>query len=114
MPLRRRVHDGTDLSATPQTVFTFGTNLTEGGGILLALTMTNTGISNQTKVTLTLVPFGVTSAQQHTLFDSYILPGDTFVLRGPWFAESGAFISAQHDGASDVMVKVTAIEEYLQ
>jgi len=112
MPWRRRVHLGTELDNTEQTLLTFGDNLTEGGAVLKCVTISNRSSSTR-RVTLWFVPFSSVASESNTFYEEYVPPNSTEIIEGPWHGDSGSFIKAAADAAnSDVGVRLTAAEEF--
>ena len=115
MPLRRRVHEGTELTSTATTLLTFSDNLVEGGAVLAQATIANRSGSRR-RVTIHFVVSGGSPAESNCIFEEYVPPNRTVTCPGgPWWMNSGAFVSAICDAVDpDVAVRITAFEEYLQ
>lgn len=113
MAIRRRVHDGTELSNALQTLLTFSDNLVEGGAVVVAGTISNLDAARR-QVKVYLVPSGSAAADANCIYNEYVPPGRTVSMPGgPWWGNSGAFVQAISDAAgSNVGVRITGFEEY--
>lgn len=113
MPLRRRVHTGDLLTNVAKTLITFGNNLTEGGAIARNISINNLDGSRH-HVTIHFVPSGQIPSETYCIYEDYVPANSPVIIEGPWFRDSGAYLSAISDAATThVVVQVTAAEEYI-
>lgn len=114
MPLRRLVHDGTELTNAEQTMVTFSANLTQGGAVVEGITLSNRS-ANRIQVTVHFRASGASATEANTIFEEYIPPHRTVTAPGgPWWADSSAILSAVSDSAtSKVGVHASCFEEYI-
>lgn len=113
MPLRHRVHSGTELTNAAQTLLTFSNNLVEGGAILWGFMIVNRSASDR-QVTVHLVASGGGPAESNCIYEETIPARSSVAIQGPFHENSGAFVSALSTVAdSDVGVRLTASEEFL-
>lgn len=113
MPLRHRVHAGTEFTNSSQTFLTFGDNLVEGGAILWGFILTNRD-SAQHRVTVHLVPSGGSPTETNCIFELFIPPNDTVGVNGPFHEDSGATVRGISDAADpNCGIRITASEEFI-
>lgn len=112
MPLRKRVHDGVEMTDSFVVHMTAASNLVAGGFTLWGFSLANLAGSD-IKVTIQLIPNGGGEAESKVIFENNIVARTTIFVRGPWWADSGAFIKAkQYTSGTDVVVRYMATEEY--
>src|SRR5262245_7000740 len=107
MPLRHLVHDGTELSDSPQPCLTLSDKLVAGGAILWSFIIVNRSGDNR-KITVHLVPSGGSPSETNCIFDETVRARRSKPSKGgPFHANSSAFISAVGEtGTVDVGFRI--------